>query len=231
MEKRLPLKNLAICLTLFFAANGLFALPASKTDIHISLWALVDAYPGSLEAAQTFDNYSYPVKKIKEVAPFFIEGMVYGWNFVYTPLDVRRSVAEFFEFEPSRLLTADETKRIQYAKPWEENNRLYCWINFPLTQHMIVMKQQWDSVEYRRVRGKGFAPLELGFEGIQKAASEALKNAVREYARGMTKNKPKELVGRVLLVNTPVLSVDAGRYKIELDFFIELSTIIPYNLY
>jgi hypothetical protein len=233
MEKRIPVTFLAICLLLLSpAASPLFALPASKTTIHIALWALVDAYPGSQEASEVFEGpAAYPAKKIKEIAPFLIEGMVYGWDFVYTPSDTQRNVAEYFSFEPRLPLSQDDATHIQYTKPWEENNRLYCWVDFPLTETMLTLKNQWESVEYQRIRGLGYAPLADGFDGIKKASTEALKDAVREYARGIMKNKPKEISGKVLLVNNPLIAINSGRYKIELDFFIDLSTIVIYNFY
>jgi hypothetical protein len=144
---------------------------------------------------------------------------------------MQRNVAEYFSFEPRSLLSQDDETHIQYTKPWEENNRLYCWVDFPLTETMLMLKNQWESVEYQRIRGLGYAPLADGFDGIKQASTEALKDAVREYARGIMKNKPKEISGKVLLVNNPVIAINSGRYKIELDFFIELSTIVTYNFY
>ena len=47
--------------------------------------------------------------------------------------------------------------------------------------------------------------------------------------RNTIKNKPKEITGRVLLRKTPMIGIDAGRYVIKLDFFLECGTILEYT--
>jgi hypothetical protein len=229
MEKRIQI-SFAVLLLTVFALSAVDFYP--QNTIHIALWALRDALPGTEDAALNPDNpYTYSVKALRETAPFLIEGMVYGWEFSYTPSDIQRSVEEYFSFEPSFDLVQEDIQRIQYTKPWEENNKVNCWVDFPLSETMMLLRQQWSSVSYKRIKGRGYAPLANGFDGIKQASSEALKNAVREYARALMKNKPKEITGRVLVVNNPSIALNAGRYQIELDFFVELSTIVSYNLY
>ena len=97
MEKRL---QIIIFFHLFLFS--LFAqTPSVKEHIRIPLWAEVDAYP-ELMQEEGFDAEKYPIQKIKEVAPFLISGMVYGWDFVYTPSDKARNVEEYFEIQEKK---------------------------------------------------------------------------------------------------------------------------------
>jgi hypothetical protein len=204
----------------------------SKNTVHFALWALSDAIPGSPEASAPSDNpYAYAAQKIRETAPFLIEGMVYGWKFTYTPSDIQRGVEEFFSFEPILTLSEADSARIQYTHPWQKDNRVSCWIDFEITPTMRLFKKQWESIDYRRIKGRGFAPLTDGFDGIKAAAAEALKIAVRDYARGILKNKPKEAAGNVLVVNSPVIGINAGRDQVELEFYLELTQILPYIVF
>jgi hypothetical protein len=233
---------LTVAVCIFLAHGALVPLVAApppdkasftaQDTIRITLWALSEALPGTREFAEPSDNpWAYAAQKIRETAPFLIEGMVYGWEFSYTPSDTARSVAEEFSFAPARKLADADIARISYVNPREENNQVSCWVDFTLDDTMILLKKQWLSVSYRKVTGRGFAPLASGFDGIKQAASDALKTAVREYARSLEKNKPKEIIGRVLVVNNPRIGINAGKYQIELDFFLEVSKIEAYSLY
>ena len=73
--------------------------------------------------------------------------------------------------------------------------------------------------------------VEKGFEGIEEAVRESLKEAIRNYYRKTIKNKPKEITGAVLIRKFPTLGIDAGRYVINLDFFLECGKIIEYSVY
>ena len=70
-----------------------------------------------------------------------------------------------------------------------------------------------------------------GFDGIYEGASEALKEAVRAYGRTVVKNKPQEISGEVLLTGLPSIGLKAGRYVVDLDFFLNVSRIKAYSTY
>ncbi len=229
---------------LFFLFLFLDMLPAQQRDfserIQIALWAELDAYPGLAEA-QDMDAglFAYPVSRIKQTAPFLLYGMVYGWKFRYMPLDKMRGVEERFEIEEIGPLTAEGEapevyraevqERIVYEKPWIEGSRLCCWVRFERTPQMVWNYRQWNSIVHERIRGRGQGSVASGFDGITDAASAALKDAVRVHYRSITKNKPKEIAGRVLIRGEPRIGIIAGRYTAELDFFLETDRIIQYT--
>ncbi len=202
-------------------------------DIRFHLWASLDAYPESESAADIESGvYDYPIAQMKEVAPFLIEGMVYGWKFTYTPSDKARGVEEFFEIEPIQPEPVI-LPYLSYESPWisEENNRLNCWVRFKRNDFHLQNYKLWSSIENPCISGRGTGALEKGFEGIKEAASDAVKQAVRAYYRNEIKNKPKEITGSVLIRKPPVLGILSGNYSINLDFFLESDTIINYTVY
>ena len=226
------------------AFNPLFAqTPSIIEHIRFAVWADTDAYPGTLEAAGDAQagEFDYPIARIKEMVPFLLEGMVYGWNFTYTPSDKTRAVEEYFEISPVREeknpstgsgTTASAGTRpfdIKYSSVWIENNRFNCWIDYTRTPHEIQTYNLWASIQNPAIQGRGYGDLSLGFEGIKLAAQDALKNAVREYYRNLIKNKPKEITGRVLMRKTPLIGITKGQYVINLDFFLECGTISEYT--
>lgn len=237
MERRLPL---IICFILLNVSSFLFAQNLNQNNkVQILLWAEKDAYPGVVwnenETPDFFaenDNpYALPVSRLKVIAPFFVEGMVYGWRYEYTPSDKERGVKEYMEFEPVQELTEYEKKLIEFKNAAFKDDRLYCRIEFPRSDSQKNLLKSWESVTNPKIRGSGYGRLEDGYEGIRQACSEAIKNAVREYWRSRIKNKPREISGRILLSTPPAIGVDAGRYRVTLDFFMETDRILKYKMF
>ena len=197
--------------------------------VRFSLWASTEIYPGVEKPEK--DALALPVQKIKEISPFILSGMVYGWHFEYVPYDKARGVAEYFEFTPLQELSEAEIKSINYAKPWIKDSILNCWVEFRRSDAQIHIYRGWKSVLHPRIKGEGYAKLSEGFEGIQKACGESLKMAVRNYERKWIKTKPKEISGTVFISEAPKIGVDAGRYKVTLDFFMETDKIVEYKTF
>lgn len=214
----------------FFKSSVIFSqIPDDVAHIRIPLWAELDAYPGLAEAQDTDAGvFDYSIERIRQLAPFIIGGMVNGWIFSYTPSDKLRGVEERIEF--SDILPLGEyAYAITYAQPWIEDNRVNCWIEFTRTPHMIQSYNLWASITHSTVHGKGYGKIATGFDGLTDAVKDAIRDAVREHFRTKIKNKPKEIRGKVLIRRAPLIGIDAGRYKVQLDFFLETDKIVPYT--
>ena len=216
-----------------FSAAVFAQVPSFTEKIRIPLWAELDAYPG-LEEAKGLEGYEYPVQEIKKIAPFIISGMVYGWRFVYVPYDKARGIEEYFEVTEvnAEVFTNNYgPNKITYSSPWIDDTYLRCWCEYTRTKAEVQNYKAWASITNPVIRGRGYGSVRDGFEGIKDAAADSLKSAVSEYYRGITKNKPREITGSVLIKNEPILGIDSGRYAINLDFFLECDTIKKYGIY
>lgn len=220
MERRIPLVIffLAILNSISFSQNA-----DQNQKIQILLWAERDAYPGL--------EWEGSVARLKKIAPLFVGGLLYGWNFEYTPQDTARGVTEYFDCTPVQELSDGEIKSIQYKNAAEKDGRLYCRVEFLRSESQQNLYESWRTVSNARIRGKGYGALSDGFDGIQTAAAAAMKNAVREYWRTKIKNKPKEIDGRLILSAPPVVGVESGRYTVTLDFFMETTRILEYKTF
>lgn len=231
--RRFHLNRLYISAAFLFAASAVFPqTPSVVEHIRIPLWAELDAYPGLAEAGNTSATgiFDYPVSRIRQLAPFLISGMVHGWEFSYTPSDKMRNVEEYFEFSDIQPL-GDEEKNISYSDPWIEDGKVSCWTEFTRTTQMIRDYNLWSSITNPKIAGIGYGKIEDGFDGIREAVQDAVKNAIRSYYRTRIRNKPKEIRGKVLVRSEPLIGIDQGRYKVQLDFFMESGRIIPYTQY
>ena len=225
--KKIFLILLLLSIALPFTAQT----PSVVRHIRIPLWAELDAYPELEDARNTeAEQYDYPVKSIREVAPFLVGGMVYGWEFSYTPSDKARGVQENLEIKEI-VSSAYLLDGITYVSPWIQNNRLNCWCEYTRNDAQIQNYNLWSSIKNPVIHGRGYGELSKGFDGLKDSAYDSLKNAVREHYRAVIKNKPKEITGSVLIRDLPSIGIDAGRYVINLDFFLECGKIIEYTVY
>ena len=247
MEKHLQTLKLFLSsfFIMIFAALAYAQSPSIVQNIRIPLWAELDAYPmlmaeadESSEEQETdssrkgglSEQFDYPVKSLKEIAPYIIGGMVYGWEFYYTPSDKQRNVEEIVEVK--EIVSPEYIKRgIEYSSPWISEGRLNCWCSYRRNEAQIQNYNLWSSIQNPIVQGRGYGSVTLGFEGLKLAANDALKNAIRAYYRNLIKNKPKAITGKVLIRNLPQIGIDSGRYVINLDFFLECGKIIEYEIY
>lgn len=232
--------KLAIKFILLFFLGTIFAQEVSfQKKIRFPLWAELDAYPGlhpvgedeeSNSVSIDYDEpvFAHAVREMKKITPFLLGGMVYGWEFDYTPYDKARGVKEFFEFKEIRPFEG-ETKFIKYENPWFDESKVHCWVSFERSDAMINSYNHWSDIKNPRILGLGGGSVTKGFEGIQEAAENALKDAVRTYFRKILKNKPKRITGTVLVNKVPAILVKSGNYQIQLDFFLQIGTIIEYS--
>ena len=207
-----------------------------QRKIRLPLWAELDAYPGLVESGSSESgkfNYNqgifdHAIGQMKKLTPFLLNGMVYGWEFDYTPSDRLRGVSEYFEVREIRSFDS-ESKKIHYEQPWFDQSKVHCWANFERDDGMVASWKQWADVRNPRILGIGGGRVSKGFEGIEEAAQNALKDAVRNYYRKILRNKPKQITGKVLINKIPAILIKSGEYQLQLDFFLETGIIKEYQ--
>ena len=237
--------NKIILLLLFLGPVIAFAqVPSQKEQLRVQVWSEMDPFPGGFDDNENLSNenqlsvdkknetgiYDFAISRTKEIAPFLMSGMISGWKFDYVPYDRTRKVAEVFEYEEVIPYRAD-VNPISYRNPTVEEDRLLCWAYCDRTETQQMAYRRWSAIAHPKVHGLGKAAVEKGFDGIQEACSEAMKNAVREYWRTYIKNKPKEIYGILLLIGVPRVYISEGQYVADLEFFMETDKIVRYTYY
>lgn len=253
MEKQLSkIKLIFLVLSLLFTSN-LFAQNNSSQaqmtnhtqtgKIRVQLWSLLEQDPKLLQEKNENNQdsiqtsikddffYAYSVEEIKNLAPFVFEGIIYGWNFSYTPYDKTRNVNEYFDFSVNGPNISKNDKNISYKDPYFQDNKLFCWAEYQLSKEMVNKLKHSKSIVFKKISGKGKGRVSEGEEGIKKAFAEALKNAIRNHGRDIEKNKPKEILGNVRIIGNPRVYINNGFYIVDLDFFVQVSKIIQYKYF
>lgn len=214
-----------------FLSAGLLALvsfrstlPAQEPRIvRAPVWVYLEEVPGN----QTTDD-TPPIENLYSVARFVLSGMIYGWKFSYTPSDRARSVAESFTLTPiMEIPSNDPNFVVESIKP--AYPRLSCWAQYTLNQSDGRWVRYWTSVLFKSAQGRGYGERTAETEGIRQAYTRAMLLAIRQNARSLEKNKPKEIHGEILLREGPRLFADEGRFVAEVKVLIHISEIIPYR--
>lgn len=230
-NQRKKIKPVSVFLFLILCQSlGFPQVSDVQKTLRIKLWAPMDENPGA-EISSSDTSYGTSIRSLKKTAPFLLTGMIYGWKFEYTPSDKTRNVAEYFSLEPVAEISENDPN-ITFTDSAFLESRVYCWLEYSRTNEMMIYRQRWNSIKYPRVSGFGESGKIDSVEAIKEAITEAAKNAIRSYAQTLTKNKPKEVSGTILLKDfDPNIKIIKGNFTAYLDFFLYVDKIIQYSQY
>ncbi|WP_319559450.1 hypothetical protein [Marispirochaeta sp.] len=161
-------------------------------------------------------------------ALFLLSGMVYGYTFSYRPSDRERGIGEEFILELAASISEDALVPVDVRG--RDSRAMLLYRYYPgREEHLRI--SGWLSAAIPSVMGYGEERAVLGHEGKMEAYRRALKEAVREYARPRMRNKPMRLEGELLLIDTPSVSIVAGRYAVKMRLKINLNKTSSYGSY
>lgn len=189
------------------------------------VWVYLEKVPGS-----DAEELPPPIENLRAVARFVMGGMVYGWKFTYTPSDRARGVNEEFTLAP--IMEIDKVDgRLTLDGITPKYPKLSCWAQYALDGSHARWNAYWDSVLFASSSGRGSGERKDETDGIRTAYTRALLSAVREHGRKLEKNKPKEIIGELLLRDEPRLFPDEGRFVADVDVLINIKEIVPYTAF
>ena len=154
--------------------------------------------------------------------------MIYGWKYEYRPSDRLRNVAEEFILRPIGAI-AEGDPSFSLTGLTAEYPRLTCWAQYAPNETTARWQRHWEGITVRTGKGTGRGERLDGTAGIRAAYEAALLNAVRERARKLEKNKPKEIRGEVLLRPEPRLYADAGQFVADVRVLVSIDELVPWT--
>ena len=183
---------------------------------------------------ETEEEYPLPedkaYKRLLEEASFVFSGMIYGFDFTYTPFDKSRKVDEIFTLEPVAVIPWGDS-RLSVVETRAESNRLYALIRYVPEEHQLRWLRMMNSNIYPRATGRGRASLFGGPVEKYTALRAAAKEAIRGYLRARIFNKPREVLGKLVFSEIPHVIIDAGEYVAVTRIRIDIDEIILYGMY
>ncbi|MGP1437757.1 MAG: hypothetical protein ACTTKH_01650 [Treponema sp.] len=226
------LKHLYLFLLFLFPLNIACEYYSTSTNsriIRVPVWAFLEGQPGTM-AGDDASPFIPPKEALQEVSNFLLIGMSYGWEFSYTPSDKRREVKETFEIKPIQELKIKkeeiDIKEVRVKYPY-----IYCWAEYNLSSEEILRHASWQGLKYKTIKGLGEGLRKNETEGVKTAYREAIKKAIITHAKKIEKNKPKEIIGEVLIKDSPRLFCASGLFKAEIELYINIKEIVPYTAF
>jgi hypothetical protein len=203
---------------------------AQDSPLNLRLWCELEPmvqenedYPLSNEEAQ---------RRALEEAREILSGMVYGYRFRYTPGDKVRRIEEEFLITPvAEIRWADPNMRV--ADAYIDDGLLFLKVSYQLEDFQAARRRAWSSNSVQVSSGVGQYSIFTATspEGKQKALQEALKNAVREALRPVIFNKPREVIGEILIWNEPHTVIQSGAYTTQAEVKLRVKEIRSYSLF
>lgn len=203
--------------------------PNEELIVRAPIWVFLEPQPGVMDNDEQGTRMP-PLKALTAVSKTIMEGMVYGWKFSYTPSDKRRGITEEFELIPLKPILENDTRlsvtdlRVRY--PY-----LYCWAEYRVTAAASLHRIEWIHINYGRAKGSGSAERKKEIEGVRQAYRNAAQCAIRSYLRKNIKNKPKTIIGEMLIKDNPRLFVSGGMFTAELTVYLHIKEVIPYEVF
>lgn len=227
---RFVLFGLLFCIGMFLYSDSYSGSSAEEAVIvRAPVWVFLEPQPGSFSQEKAAE-FLPPREALSELSRYVLSGMTYGWKFSYAPYDKKRRVQEFFELTPVYEIAKND-KGVVFTDIKVEYPYCYCWTEYRIPEERAERFKAHRSIIYKTVKGRGTGDRFDELKGVYNAYTEAVKNAVREYARKILKNKPKEITGEVLIKSNPRLYVESGLFKAELELYLNISETVPYTVF
>ncbi len=220
------MKRFLACLLLCTAFSAAAQTPRM---LQVPVWVYLEPVPGTMTPEEIAAKLP-PIQELDESARFILAGMIYGWKFSYTPSDKSRKVDEYFSMTPIGTIERGD-KRMALAAVKPDYPRLSAWAEFTLDASVSRWSAYWASVMFKSSNGRGRGERSDEAVGIKTAYTDAVRDAVRQYARKLEKNKPKELIGEVLLREGARLFADEGWFVADVKVLVNLQEVVPYRTF
>jgi hypothetical protein len=180
-----------------------------------------EEWPVSPETART---------RVLDEAAWVYGGMIWGFEFRYTPYDKTRGIAERFELEslgglePGLLSLAPGAK----AKGADEYRS---FVEYRPDASLASLMASYAQKPWVSCQGIGKADMILGVKGRRAAYEDGLREALRSYLRSVEPNKPRLVRGRIVFERPPGMMILNGAYTAQLRARAMVIETIPYKVY
>jgi hypothetical protein len=186
----------------------------------------LDASPGAALALSDAEI----AERLRAEAEWSYLGMIYGFDVSYVPLDRARGVAESYSVVPAwesrRHLPGLALRQMEW-----QGDILRAYVEYTMDKAQLSRYLGWRRADTVPFQAEGAAGASGGGTMRMKAMEEAVKTALREYARTLTRNKPSQVKAIVALERPPDVFYREGSYVARVRVRIKVLELRPYAVY
>lgn len=222
----------ALPLALFVLLSSVGILRAEDQAAGGSVGAVfwIDLEPIAKEGAPWPLSPAEGAAQMLDEAAWVFSGMLFGFEFSYTPLDRTRAIAERFDLV--QLGTIPKGDRRIVPGPASGNfNELRARIEFHPDPGDLTLMESYSRSPWKPAQGIGTGDYMLGHPARRLAYEEGLREAARSLLRLLEPNKPRLVKGRIVLDRVPAIVLASGRYKVQVRARVQVMEVLSYNAY
>jgi hypothetical protein len=194
------------------AASG-FPLDAADLDaaeLRAEFW--VDLEPIVPPTGNPPASREEAVGQLLDRAQNVLTGLIYGYRFRYVPTNPRRGITDSFELVPVAEVPRGDP-RLGVASTRLEESMLFVTVLYRLADFQVDRLRGWQSSSIASSAGEGAGSYFEGEGGRRSSYERAIRAAVRAYARELTRARPREVSGSLILSEEPRVRVLEGEYR------------------
>jgi hypothetical protein len=239
--RKLAAAGLAIALAAAlcpWAASDAAAQSSVRELLRAEFWADIepvagvgDEWPVTPELAR---------QRILEEAAWVYGGMIWGFDFRYTPYDKTRAIPERFEIESLGTLKPELLSFAAGDRPMSDRSmsdsssgadEYRAFVEYKPDQSLSALMAGYAQEPWKSCQGIGRADMSLGVKGRRAAYEDGLRAALRSYLQSVEPNKPRLVKGRVAFERPPALAILGGFYTAQLRARVMVIESVPYKIY
>lgn len=212
------------------------AAQSDRELLRSEFWADLEPVPGVGEEWPVSPEEAR--RRMLAEAAWVFGGMIWGFEFSYTPFDKARAIQERFDVAPIESLTADAPALAAVASPSADApsraqapSQLRSYAEYRPEAALVALMRGYANDPWRGSQGLGRADMDLGVKGRRAAYVDGLRAAVRAYLQGIEPNKPRLVKGRVVFDRPPSLAIVGGYYTAQVRVRLMVVEAVPYKIY
>jgi hypothetical protein len=202
--------------------------PTGKELLRSEFWADIEPVAGVGEEWPVTPGEAR--SRILAEAAWVFGGMIWGFDFRYTPFDKARAIAERFELTPIQTL-APSSLRLAPGARASAADALYALAEYRPDAALVDLMGDYASDPWKGAQGTGKADMSLGVKGRRAAYEDGLRAAVRSLLQGREPNKPRLATGRVVFDRPPSMAIVGGYYTAQVRARAMVIEVVPYRVY
>jgi hypothetical protein len=223
---RVPAATAAVFLALALQPTASAQAPGAA--LRAEFWA--DREPVSKEGDPWPVTPEIARQRILDEAAWAFSGVVYGFEYSYTPYDKTRGLEERFELSALGSI-GPESLTLKGGAKARSDYEIRTYVEYAPDEPQADLMETYKREPWKSSQGIGRADVLRGVDGRGEAYRDALRAAVRAFLQGLEPNKPRLAKGRVAFERPPSLSVADGYYVVQARVRVMSTEVIPYALY
>lgn len=224
-----PLWPLISAYFLLLASAPLIVAQTVPTGrLEVEVWQALDPIPPNAVERDPVSVADFLKGGLEEARRWF-SGIIYGYAFLYEPLDLARGVEEVMELKPlGEIPWGDPRLKFAGHRVEDREGKIFLKFTYDMNRSQLQAMQAGRRQDFKPTGGKGGVPEQFKPENRWQALEAAVREGIRTWLRPREYNKPRRVTGEVVLRNPPQISHNSGQVWAQVNFYLKVTEVREY---